>query len=345
MRIISVDLWLPYALLFFLGLVACTPQLAEPEPIASPIINLPTEAATESSILPTPVAQLVTQAPTSTNTPEPTETPLPTSTSLPPTETPPPTATPTTHPATQDQQEPAIYAVVGVASDDVLNVRSEPGVENDVVGELPYNAIGVELLGEEVLIDESPWGEIQYEDISGWVNLRFLAVQYGEPDKSAATAHAILTALNDEDWETLATFVHPDKGVRFSPYTYVRDEHIVLSSAEVASLNTNQSIYNWGRFDGTGDPIDLTFADYYARFIFNTNFYRPHTIGFNQFIGWSNTINNILDFYPDADFVEYHFPGFNPDYDGMDWASLRLVMEEVDGEWKLVGVVHSEWTI
>ena len=339
MRLRSVGYWLPFALLILWVAIGCTPQLAELDPLPTNTPEPPTlPPPTEPAVLPTAVAQ-ISESPTDTplpNTPEPTKTPVATASPIQP---------PATEPASEDQQEPPKYAVVGVASDDTLNVRDGPGVENEVVGEVPHNGIGIELLGEDIEVDESPWREISYEGLTGWVNRRFLAVQYGEPDDSAAAAHAIITALSEEDWESLAPLVHPEKGVRFSPYTYVRDEDVVLDSGDVATLDNNSALYRWGRFDGTGDYIDFTFADYYARFIFNTNFYQPHTIGFNQFIGWSNTINNIAEYYPEASYVEYHFPGFNPDYDGMDWASLRLIMEEVEGEWKLVGIVHSEWTI
>ena len=43
--------------------------------------------------------------------------------------------------------------------------------------------------------------------------------------------------------------------------------------------------------------------------------------------------------------VEYHFPGFDPQYGGLDWASLRLVFQEFEGRWVLVGIIHDEWTI
>jgi hypothetical protein len=43
--------------------------------------------------------------------------------------------------------------------------------------------------------------------------------------------------------------------------------------------------------------------------------------------------------------VEYYFPGFEAQYEGMDWKSLRLVFEQHQGSWKLVGIIHNEWTI
>jgi hypothetical protein len=85
--------------------------------------------------------------------------------------------------------------------------------------------------------------------------------------------------------------------------------------------------------------------DYYNRFVYDQDFLNPEMIGINSIIGFGNTLVNIGDAYPGASFLEFHFSGFAPQYEGMDWRSLILVMEELNGEWKLVGIVHNEWTI
>ena len=56
-------------------------------------------------------------------------------------------------------------------------------------------------------------------------------------------------------------------------------------------------------------------------------------------------IENQFEIYDNAIVVEYYFPGFNPDYAGMDWESLRLVFEQYENDWKLVGIIHNQWTI
>ena len=48
---------------------------------------------------------------------------------------------------------------------------------------------------------------------------------------------------------------------------------------------------------------------------------------------------------PDAVMVEFHYPGFDAAYGGMDWRSLRLFLEQKDGTWYVVGIVHGQWTI
>ncbi|HYF94322.1 MAG TPA: hypothetical protein VD969_19050 [Symbiobacteriaceae bacterium] len=48
--------------------------------------------------------------------------------------------------------------------------------------------------------------------------------------------------------------------------------------------------------------------------------------------------------YPDGFMVEFHFPGFEAKYGGMDWRSLRLVYERLGNAWFLVGIIHGQWT-
>ena len=64
-----------------------------------------------------------------------------------------------------------------------------------------------------------------------------------------------------------------------------------------------------------------------------------------EIIGRGNTPNNIGATYPRSTIAEYHFPGFDAKYGGMDWTSLWLVFEQDDAQWYLVGVVHGSWTI
>jgi uncharacterized protein YraI len=245
------------------------------------------------------------------------------------------------------------YTVVNVASDDVLNVRANAGVAHPIVGTIPPHGMGVEVSGAGEQVDGSLWVPVEYRGITGWVNSNYLAYQVGWVDETvAAQAAGIIMALKDRNLETLSRLVHPDKGVRFSPYTYVRVEpgspegaDLVFSSAHIANFFTDRTIYNWGRFDGSGEPINLIFERYFARFIYDADFARPHAVGYDEVIGRGNTINNTAEVYPNAITIEYHFEGFDPTLAGFDWRSLRLVLEEKEGAWYLVGIVHDEWTI
>jgi hypothetical protein len=233
-----------------------------------------------------------------------------------------------------------------VAYDDVLNVRAQAGVSHPIVGTIPPYGMDVDVTGSGQEVDGAVWVPMQYEDVAGWVNSNYLARQVGSVSYEVALGAAeIIMALKDEDLTTLESLVHPDQGVRFSPYTYLRDEDLVFSAQRIQEILADRTVYTWGSFDGTGDPIQLTFGEYYDRFVYDVDFARPHVVGFSETIGMGNTINNIAEVYPQAITIEYHFEGFDPQFVGLDWRSLRLVLEEKEGIWYLVAVVHDEWTI
>jgi len=170
------------------------------------------------------------------------------------------------------------------------------------------------------------------------------------PPADAATAEeragAVLEALAARDMEALAALVHPELGVRFSPYPFVDvDNDIVLSADDIRSALDSDRVYTWGAWDGTGLPIEMTFAEYLERFVWDHDYRQAEQVAVNEFIATGNAINNARDVYPEATIIEYYFSGFNPDYAGMDWRCLRLVMEESGGQWYLSGIIHGEWTI
>jgi hypothetical protein len=161
-----------------------------------------------------------------------------------------------------------------------------------------------------------------------------------------STAISVVELIADGNFEAVADIAHPTEGVRFSPYGYVNvDDDLIFTVVELDGIMQSSQVYTWGAFDGTGDPIDKNFPDYYDRFIYDADFANPEILGNNTIVGSGNTLININDVYPDGIFVEFHFSGFDPQYEGMDWRSLRLVFQEDASLWKLVGIVHDEWTI
>jgi len=151
-------------------------------------------------------------------------------------------------------------------------------------------------------------------------------------------------ALKNLDMDSLSTFVHPKLGVRFSPYAYVRDTDLVFSAAQVKGLAADSSTYLWGYADGSGLPINLTFQEYYDRYIYDQDFAKADEVSISERLGLGNMIDNSKDFYPGSQIVEYYFSGFDPNLQGMDWESLLLVFQEEGADWYLVGIIHSAWT-
>lgn len=152
--------------------------------------------------------------------------------------------------------------------------------------------------------------------------------------------------IKNEDYGALGEMAHPEEDVRFSPYGYVNlDQDLKFSGRQFPLLASGNQDYLWGAYDGSGEPIELGFQEYFRTFVFPVDFTAPHMIGVNRVIGTGNSLINLEEVYPGASFVEFHFTGFNPEYDGMDWRSLRLVFQPLEGNWKLVGIVSDQWTI
>jgi len=195
----------------------------------------------------------------------------------------------------------------------------------------------------------------QKTDPQGSITSNEIEIQYDEkgiikPESAEKiikeTADELIYALSVKDSETISEFVHLVKGLRFTHYTHVSPERdIVFNVEQVKNFFKDQNQYLWGYYDGSGEEILLTPSEYYAKFIYSEDFVNAEEIGYNEVLSFGNMLENQFEVYESPIIVEYYFSGFNPEYEGMDWRSLRLVFEEYEGHWKLVGLINNQWTI
>ncbi len=75
--------------------------------------------------------------------------------------------------------------VVGVAFDDVLNVRTIPDATSDPIASLPPMAADIVHTGRKRSVGASIWWEVQVPEGVGWANARFLAPPAGTTDVTA----------------------------------------------------------------------------------------------------------------------------------------------------------------
>ena len=159
-------------------------------------------------------------------------------------------------------------------------------------------------------------------------------------------AFTVANALRQEDFSPRASFVHPEKGVTFTPYSTVDfDSDLTFTQEQVMELSGNSTVYTWGTFDGRGDPIQMTAAEYFPRYVSNADYTKAPQIGIDHIMMRGNALENIDEAYPEGRFVDFCFPQQEQVNEGMDWCSLKLVFERRDASWLLVGIVHGEWTI
>lgn len=125
----------------------------------------------------------------STSTSSSTTSVVETTTTIPPTST--TTSLPTTttelrgDPVEGGPQRGAVLAVVGVAHDDVLNLRAAPGADQPILAGIPPTYEEIVALGETRSLP-AWWVKVVYEDTVGWVNLSFLAFIGATSDVTAA---------------------------------------------------------------------------------------------------------------------------------------------------------------
>lgn len=169
----------------------------------------------------------------------------------------------------------------------------------------------------------------------------------GLPPTALEAAASVMTVLQEGDMKRLAAWAHPEKGIRFSPYAYVDTKtDLVFTREELPGLMNDPTERVWRTFAGSGDLIEMTYAQYYKQFVYDADFIKDAKIALNVGLGQGTTINNLNQVYPkdSHDFVEYHIAGIDPANDGMDWRSLRLVFEKIGEDHALVGIIHDQWT-
>lgn len=148
-----------------------------------PILVAVTALALVFSACGTDAVESTTTTPPATET---TTTMAPTTTTVPPTTAAPTTTTLPGEPFDIVFAAGSEVAVIGVAHDDVLNVRSGPGVEFDVVAELDPTSTDAIALGEGRLLVGSIWQAVEVDGVEGWVNSSFLALAGAVDDQTSA---------------------------------------------------------------------------------------------------------------------------------------------------------------
>ena len=160
------------------------------------------------------------------------------------------------------------------------------------------------------------------------------------------SAYAVCLCLQQQDWGALAAYVHPDRGVTFTPYSTVDpDSDLNFTADQIRNLAQDQNVYTWGFKDGRGDAIQMTFPQYLERYVCDRDYTQVPEIGVDRVMTGGNALENLTEVYGGCRYVDFSFPSVDPVNDGLDWSSLKLVFQPEAERWYLVGIVHGEWTI
>ena len=141
--------------------------------------------------------------------------------------------------ATPALAEPTYHRVVGVASNDTLNIRSGPSASSEDIGDLQFNARGIEVLGFDAT---GNWARIALHERDGWVSALFLDTDQMHSFPQTTVPHGLICGGTEPFWAlglygADARYSHPVDG----------DTDFSFDSARVAE----------GR---QGSPALITFA-------------------------------------------------------------------------------------
>ncbi|GEL78491.1 hypothetical protein [Tenuibacillus multivorans] len=167
--------------------------------------------------------------------------------------------------------------------------------------------------------------------------------ELSDEEKIMAKAEEIISHLSNKKMNEIANTVHEEKGLLFSPYININEEAQVFDQTEIQNFLENTDVYQWGVQDGSGFPIEMTPGDYFDEYVYNKDYENADEVLYDEFKQRGNLKNNINEVFPESHIVEFHVKG---EENEMNWDSLNLVFESNEqGEWKLVAVVHDQWTV
>ena len=161
-----------------------------------------------------------------------------------------------------------------------------------------------------------------------------------------ATAYRILEYIKDGDYTALSKEAHPEYGVVFSPCaTITLSTNRYFRPEQIAGFGDDSGVYVWGVRSSSGEPIEMTPADYFAKYVYDKDYTAASIIGVNYIVKSGNALENIMDVFQNVQFVDFHINGGDKDSaDDLSWSSLRLGFEEYEGGLWLTVIAHSTWT-
>ena len=157
------------------------------------------------------------------------------------------------------------YAVLFLAEGEILNMRSGPGVMNDIVDTLAANGRDLTPTGERQEVDSVLWVEIQRADgITGWVSGQYLteqtlAQQMCSDPQVGGLLDGLVNAVRSQDGAALAELASPIHGLTFHQAVW-NAPVLIADSQAITALFTSTEGFDWG-VDEAGELVSGAFRD------------------------------------------------------------------------------------
>jgi hypothetical protein len=156
------------------------------------------------------------------------------------------------------------------------------------------------------------------------------------------TAFGAAGAIYRADFDALAALSSAE-GVLFAPSATVdKDLNLSFTPDEIRKFPAAATEEIWGMSAETGEPILLTPAQYFEQYLREEDYAKAPMIGVNTIVKAGQQLENTADMFPEASFVDLHFPGTDS-ASGAGWHTLRLVFSPQEDSLKLIAVIRSAW--
>ncbi len=247
-------------------------------------------------------------------------------------------------PATAGVPPAELSRVVLVASDDVLNVRSGAGVDNEVVGMLAPT-VTVRRTGRNAPVGRSTWAELVTPDGTGWVNATFLGAVV---DEASFAADPAARSRLDDLAEIVATDgdlrdIVSERGLYVAHHAGPRR----FNPDELAGILTDSTTYQWPSNAADLEDVPFrTFAEAVADRYLQAYDDPDVVVQPNEPIEAGN--GRPAEFAIPFEFQNFNYftvydPGDNPDFGGLDWTIWYVSIDYEDGRPVIVGLTLDEW--
>jgi photosystem II stability/assembly factor-like uncharacterized protein len=157
------------------------------------------------------------------------------------------------------------YAVMNVAPNNVLNIRSGTGVSYPIIGSFAPDAVNVMRTGNTASADFANWVEVQNPNGgTGWVNDYYLT-EYVTSNFFVADSRLSLLidklkqAMNNSDGNLFASLISPKHGVSIVYHGNGGPSMIYLPD-QARDVFTSTQVIDWGAEGATGNEAVGTFS-------------------------------------------------------------------------------------
>jgi hypothetical protein len=237
------------------------------------------------------------------------------------------------------------YAVILVAVNDVLNIRSAPGASNPISGMFAYNAVNVMRTGPTQPADGGDWVEVLLPDgvNKGWVNSKYLT-EYVSHETFCADARIpqlikqLKQAVTSSNGTLLGSLVSQKHGLNMNYWASSTTVNYTATTAQTV-FSDAQSI-NWGSGGGSGVGDVGTFAQIVQPQMIDV-LSSTYQLNCDEIV-YGASYTNVLQ-YQYANTNIHFYSVIKPPTNVMDWKVWLVRIEYVNGQPYLFGTVHYVW--